>query len=237
MPNDYFQFQQFRIEQRKCGMKVCTDSCVLGAYARHSDPKYILDIGAGTGLLALMLAQRYISQIDAVELDPNSFSQARTNFWQSPWPDRIQIFKTRIQDFSSTHKYDLIISNPPFFRDHILPKKEGKGMATNQDDLSFEDLVKVVNHNLGPDGLFWIILPPVQSELFNLLAPQNQLYRSHQLFISDQVDSPVIRVISSFKKQRETSSQESQYLKIPTGEYSGWFSQLMKDYYLNSLTC
>lgn len=118
MPNTYFQFKQFRIDQDQTAMKVTTEACILGAWVDEQiPPQTVLDIGTGTGLLALMLAQKFPqAEIDAVEIDQGAFTQAHANFHSSPWPERLQVFHQRIQDFDPGKKYDLIISNPPFFK-------------------------------------------------------------------------------------------------------------------------
>ncbi|MCR6638684.1 MAG: methyltransferase [Sporocytophaga sp.] len=117
MGNSYFRFKQFQVNQEKTGMKVCTDSCIFGAYIDPGGAQTILDIGSGTGLLSLMMAQKTNAEINAVEIDDDASLQSEENFKNSKWSDRLYIFKSPIQEFSAaaTKKYDLIISNPPFF--------------------------------------------------------------------------------------------------------------------------
>ena len=119
MSNNYFQFKQFTIHQDKCAMKVCTDACLFGAFVANEIQdktiNHILDIGAGTGLLSLMLAQKSNAAIDAVEIDKSTYEQAEENISQSSWKEKITVYNSGIADFYSNYKYDLIISNPPFF--------------------------------------------------------------------------------------------------------------------------
>lgn len=156
-----FRFRQFSITQRDSAMKVGTDSVLLGSYCNPAKANHILDIGAGTGLLSLMLAQKSNACIDAVEPDLAAFSESIFNFEQSPWKDRLNVFHTRIQDFLSTQKYDLIISNPPYYQEshNIQIRNKQRSLARHDQELSLAILCREVVQRLSPDGECWIILP------------------------------------------------------------------------------
>src|SRR5437868_5022622 len=144
MPNNYFQFKQFIIQQDNCAMKVCTDACLFGAYIANelqSIPvNTILDIGAGTGLLSLMLAQKTTAVIDAVEIDNAAFEQAKENIAASPWKEKINTYHADISTFKTGKRYEHIISNPPFFEDDLRSNDEKKNFAKHDSSLTLENL-------------------------------------------------------------------------------------------------
>ncbi|HUS02889.1 MAG TPA: methyltransferase, partial [Chitinophagaceae bacterium] len=154
MANDYFQFKEFIIQQDKCSMKVCTDACLLGSLlpvtSKNAEPiNRVLDIGTGTGLLSLMYAQRNIhAVIDAVEIEEDSFKQANENFIRSKWNDRIKIFYTDIRKFAPAKKYDLIITNPPFYENELLSTEKNKNIAKHDEGLTFRDLTGIITKHL-----------------------------------------------------------------------------------------
>ncbi|MFI5152541.1 MAG: tRNA1(Val) (adenine(37)-N6)-methyltransferase, partial [Chitinophagales bacterium] len=130
MSNSYFQFKQFRIQQDRCAMKVCTDACILGAWFAEKIPSYstVLDIGSGTGLLMLMLAQKNKSEIDGIEVDLNTYKQLKENIDQSPWKDQLRVFPGDIRSFSFSGKYDFIISNPPFYEKDLRSDSSARNL-------------------------------------------------------------------------------------------------------------
>jgi tRNA1Val (adenine37-N6)-methyltransferase len=143
MGNSWFQFQQFRIHQDRCAMKISTDAVLLGTLTEAEHPVKILDIGTGTGVIALMLAQRFPSSwVDAVEIDQDAAEQAAENFRESQYAGRLGIFQGRIQDFPEEEKFDLIVSNPPFFPDHLKSTDSKRNKALHTDELSFSELVE-----------------------------------------------------------------------------------------------
>ncbi|MEM9340902.1 MAG: methyltransferase, partial [Bacteroidota bacterium] len=166
MPNTYFQFKKFRIDQVRSGMKVTTDSCLFGAWIanhikkHHPEPSKVLDIGTGTGLLALMMGQvTQNTRIDAIEMNEESFCEAKENFENSKWSDRLAAYHTSIQNFQPQEKYDLIICNPPFFKDNLKGAKRNKNQAIHNDSLSIDDLSKGINELLTRDGSAYVMYP------------------------------------------------------------------------------
>jgi tRNA1Val (adenine37-N6)-methyltransferase len=234
MSNTYFQFKQFRIEQDKCAMKVCTDSCILGAYTDVNNVKQILDMGTGTGLLSLMLAQRSQALIDTVEIDKEAFEQAKNNILNSPWKDRINIYYQSIQKFSENipMKYDLIISNPPFFSNHLKSPKQNKNIALHNEALSFKELAGAVSKLLLPSGLFFVLLPAYEFHIFREEASVYNLQVTKILNIKDKPGSPLLRVIAVFSFSESSIKEQELIIKNEEGNYSNDFKELLKDYYL-----
>jgi tRNA1Val (adenine37-N6)-methyltransferase len=236
MPNPYFQFKQFRVSQDQCAMKVCTDSCVLGAYANVSQATQILDIGTGTGLLALMLAQRTDAPIDAVEIDEVAARQAAENVARSPWPAQITVIQNSILEFakSTSTRYDCIVCNPPFFSNHLKRKEAAQNVAMHGDSLQLPDLAQVAGELLQPDGKFITLLPPYEN---NLLAEQcltHGLHAVEELHLFDYIGGKQIRTITGFAFAKDTILQTvNLYIKTAAnGPYTDAFVELLKPYYL-----
>jgi len=162
MANNYFTFKQFTIYQDKCSFKVGTDGVLLGACADVSGAKNILDIGTGTGLLALMLAQRCYAEIVAIEPDRDSFEQASGNVRSGKWNDRIKVVNTDLQNYDpGTVKFDLIVSNPPYFTDSLKNPDPRKAASRHNDTLSSGEILRSVSRLLSDKGKLQIILPYV----------------------------------------------------------------------------
>ncbi len=159
--NNWFEFKQFRIEQQKAAMKVGTDGVLLGAWTPIVDAQRILDVGTGTGLIALMLAQRSNARIDAVEIDKLASEEAEFNFAQSPWNDRLNVFNTNFQVFVNLPfvPYDLIVSNPPFFINSLKTKCAALSVARHDEMLSFDQLITGAKRLLSNTGRFCVIIP------------------------------------------------------------------------------
>jgi len=235
MSNSYFQFKQFRVNQEKSAMKVCTDSCIFGAFARYENPTRILDIGTGSGLLSLMLAQKYPCAIDAVEIDNNSARQALENFQNSPWKGQIALHHDSIQRFKekNVYKYDLIVSNPPFFSNHLKSPDSKRNMALHNDELSFQELAEIASGLLSENGLLYILLPAYESELLNEEALKNSLYPTNKLWIYNTETKPVFRVITAYSATNAPCLEDTLIIKDSSGNYSEDFKELLNDYYLH----
>jgi tRNA1Val (adenine37-N6)-methyltransferase len=233
MGNSWFQFQQFRIHQDRCAMKISTDAVLLGALAEADSPKSILDIGTGTGVIALMLAQRFAeATIFAVEVDEDAANQAAENFKASPFEKRLQIENLRFQDFQEEIQFDLIVSNPPYFPDHLKSKDAKRNQALHTDALSFEDLLQKSVKLLKKDGHIWIILPPRQMEDFVELAQAVGLLPQKRILVRDTASKPILREILAFSfKKREQSVQEI-ILKNENGSFSDGYSSLISGFLL-----
>lgn len=233
MANSYFQFKQFRVEQERCGMKVCTDACIQGAFTTFPEAKRILDIGCGTGLLSLMLAQRHPEAlIDAVEIEANAFAQASDNIAASPWAERIKPHHLPIQSFSPPDPYELIIANPPFYPDHLPSPDQQRRQAHHTDSLPFQELAKACKRLLAPEGICSIMLPPRQAEEFAKIAAQEGLYPLHKLEVRErQAHKPHRSICFYSHRQEENLSTDNLIIRNADTAYSDAFRQLLQAYY------
>ena len=172
-----FTFKQFHINHSRCAMKVGTDGTLLGAWTSLPNPtRKILDIGTGTGLIAIMAAQRHPdAQICAIDIDADCISQAEENVADCPWSERIKLYHSPLQEFSSEEKFDMIISNPPYFVDSLLSPDAQRSTARHTATLSFDELTEGVIRLLAPEGRFALILPPAEYERF-LSHPSFRLF-------------------------------------------------------------
>lgn len=246
MPNHYFQFKQFTVQQEHCAMKVTTDACLFGAWAASliKNEKLIisncLDIGTGTGLLSLMLAQKLSAQIHAVEIDEVAGNQARENFISSPWKERLHIHQTSIQQFSNppinqlTNKpinlFDFIITNPPFFDNDLKSDDQKRNLALHSSSLSLEELLEAIKLNLSANGKFAILLPYHRTVYFIELA--KGFYLEQKTLVKQTEKHPYFRSMLLFGSQ-PISTNESEIIIKKNNQYSETFTDLLKDYYLH----
>lgn len=237
MRNTYFQFKQFRVSQDKCAMKVTTDACIFGAWVPEGKYERMLDIGTGTGLLALMLAQKSDGVIDAVEVDEAAAYQAGENFKQSPWHQRLHIIHQDVLQFSlkKEGKYDLIVCNPPFFEGNLPSEAHNKNLAKHSVLLSRLQLCEVVGRLLKPDGLFYVLFPAHEAELFQSLAGGYGLTTLYTTAIVNNPDGQVLRTMTCMQRKScrdEDIKMTNLYIRKDNGDYSEDFIQLLKPYYL-----
>jgi tRNA1Val (adenine37-N6)-methyltransferase len=237
MANDYFSLKQFTIYQDKCAFKVGTDGVLLGAYADVSKAARILDIGTGTGLIALMLAQRCNADISAIEPDQESFSQACANFEGSNWKDRIKAENISLQDFfPGDDKFDLIITNPPYFTDSLKNPDPGKAAARHNFLLGNDDLLTGVRRLLSNEGKFQIILPYSEGNVFIATARGHGFYCSDILKIKPLPTSEIRRMILTFSTNRQKTTEK--FLTIEHGkhhEFTEEYITLTREFYLKFL--
>ena len=235
MSNSWFQFQQFRVAQDRCAMKISTDAVLLGTLVQSDAPKQILDIGTGTGVIALMLAQRFPeASLTALELDPEAASQARENCEQSPFSERLTVLQDRLQDFSVEQRFDLLVSNPPFFPNHLSTSDPKRQQALHTDSLSFEELLHKASQLLTPSGSFWVILPPRQMQDFIQYATAHGLFPGTRVGIRDSAAKPIHREVASFtfSESLSTTRPEEILLKNEDGSYSARYQQLISGFLL-----
>lgn len=237
--NTWFQFKQFTIHQEKCAMKVCTDACLFGAWvARKLEENKIkafniLDIGCGTGLLSLMVAQKCQAQIDAVEIEKDAFEQTKENINLSKWTSRINIHYNSVTNFRSSKKYELIICNPPFYENQLKSKNHQRNQSMHATTLSFLELAIAVKYNLAINGFAAILIPYTSVKKFE------EIFLAQQLFIVEKTNfahSPAhtffrcMMLISNFKNELFENSFS---IKNIDKKYSQDFNELLKDYYLD----
>lgn len=235
MSNPYFQFKQFTIHQDRCAMKVCTDACILGAWFAEKMPPYsrVLDIGSGTGLLMLQLAQKHKGEIHGIELDPDASRQGKENLAQTKWNDRLKIFSGDVRGFAFPGKYEFIITNPPFFEGDLNAASDPKNLARHSKELTLAQLIVAVDANLSASGSFGILLPYHRAALFSELAAAHHFYLREKLLIRQTPDHDFFRAILHFARSKEAPMAETNLIiKDDKGHYTEEFVALLKDYYL-----
>jgi len=219
-------------------MKVCTDACLFGAYVASAivnekfAVKNSLDIGAGTGLLSLMLAQKINGHIDAVEIDEPAYLQANKNFEQSPWKERLAIFNTDILHFDAGKKYDCIISNPPFFEGDLKSDNSHKNAAKHDITLTLQPLLKIAKYHLKEDGFFALLLPYHRISFCFEQAKGLGLYCSKKILVKQTPAHDYFRGILFLSRQPTAGHTEAIIIKNEKGDYTERFIELLKDYYL-----
>ena len=237
MSNTHFRFKQFTIHQDLCSMKVGTDGVLLGAWTNIDNAKCILDIGTGTGLIALMLAQRSDATITAVDAEVNACEQAKINFNGSPWAGRLQIVHSKIQDFHSDHPFDLIVSNPPYFSGYYSSDDLSRDIARSADVLlSYEDLIASAKKLLAVNGRLSLILPADLQERIIELANQHELILSRLTFVKTKKNKAAKRVLLEFVNTSTEVKIILDELIIQSDDNSRVYTQeyisLTKDFYL-----
>lgn len=232
-----FQFKQFTIQQDQCAMKIGTDGVLLGAWAPiENNPISILDIGTGTGVIALMLSQRSTAeQIDALEIDSAAYEQAVDNFESSPWSDRLFCFHAGLDEFveEPEDEYDLIVSNPPFYSEDYKTESEQRDLARFQDALPFEDLIEAADLLLSENGIFSVIIPFKEEENFLALAKEMELYPLKITRVKGTPTTEIKRSLLAFSRN-ENSNFSTDELIIETARhiYTREYIELTKEFYL-----
>lgn len=236
MSNNYFQFKQFKIQQDKCAMKVCTDACLFGAWIaddlQNKNCSDVLDIGAGTGLLSLMLAQKTTALIDAAEIDGNAFLQAKENFESSNWKERLHVFNTDICDFNPVKTYDFIISNPPFFENDLKSPQQNKNTAKHDTELNLLTLAGIVKKLLSRAGHFAVLLPYHRTSYFINEAEKQGLYCNETVLVKQTAGHSYFRSMLLFSGNKTITVEKEISIKGADGNYTEAFSTLLNDYYL-----
>jgi|TARA_B110000495_G_C23026483_1_gene610100 tRNA1Val (adenine37-N6)-methyltransferase len=231
-----FQFKQFSVAQDRCAMKVGTDAVLLGAWsALDHMPNTILDIGSGTGILALIMAQRSTAElIDALEIDADAYEQCVYNFETSDWGDRLFCYHASLDEFVGEIEdtYDLIISNPPFYTDHFKSRNEARNKARFEDALPFEELLTSVSKLLSVTGQLNVIIPFSEEINFISLAKNVDLYPIRILRVRGQEESPVKRSLISFTFQENKIEVSELTIEITRHHYTHDYINLTKDFYL-----
>ena len=232
-----FSFKQFSIEQDRCAMKIGTDGVLLGAWTPiENNPFSVLDIGTGTGIIALMLAQRtHAEQIDALEIDEEAYEQSVDNFENSPWSDRLFCFHAGLDEFveEPEDEYDLIVSNPPFYTEDYKSDNEQRDLARFADAMPFEDLIEAADLLLSKNGIFSVIIPFKEEVEFLALAAAYELFPLKITRIKGTPTTEIKRSLLAFSRKENTNFLINE-LVIETARhiYTKEYIELTKDFYL-----
>ncbi|QXU42995.1 tRNA1(Val) (adenine(37)-N6)-methyltransferase [Pedobacter sp. D749] len=228
-----FKFKQFEVDQTGCAMKINTDGVLIGAMANHHAPKNILDIGTGTGVIALMLAQRFLdAHIHAVEIDGQAAKTAGRNFQSSVFSERLSINHIAIEQYNNNEKFDLIVSNPPFFVNDLKNEEFRKGIARHAGEDFFSLLVEKSNSLLADDGQIWLVLPVKQADEVIAIAAQYDLSLAERIHMHSDENKPTFRQVICLKKG-ETLLKESDFnIYQSLREHTKAYKLLLKDFFL-----
>lgn len=231
-----FHFKQFSVDQTGCAMKINTDGVLLGGIAGHHNPLKILDIGTGTGVIALMLAQKFNdAQIDAVEIDVLAAETAKRNFNNSVFSGRLNIYPIDIREYFAERpgeKFDLIVSNPPFYINSLKSPEEKKKQAKHTDISFFKRLMQGISEHLSPEGLCWLILPVETSEEVKSLAAQQNIYLRRTIKIRSFTDSEAHREVVCFGIGDNSSDKSEFVIYQSVGAYTKEYQELLKPYFI-----
>ena len=232
-----FSFKQFTVEQDRCAMKIGTDGVLLGAWAPTTNhPFSVLDIGTGTGIIALMLAQRTnAEQIDALEIDEATYEQAVDNFENSPWSDRLFCFHAGLDEFieEPEDEYDLIISNPPFYSEDFKSNNAQRDLARFQDAMPFEDLIEAADLLLSENGIFAVIIPFKEEEKFLALATEFELYPFKITHVKGTPTTEIKRSLLALSRNETTDLVVDELIiEIERHVYTPEYIALTKEFYL-----
>ena len=231
-----FTFKQFTVNQDRFAMKIGTDGVLLGAWAPLiNNPNAILDIGAGTGILSLMLAQRSTAeQIDAIEIDEDAYEQCVENFETSPWGDRLFCFHAGLDEFvdDPEDKYDLIISNPPFYAEDFKTDDSQRDMARFQDAMPFEELIEAAALLLSDNGIFSVIIPFKEEAKFVSMCKELDLFPLQITRVKGTPTSDIKRSLLAFTRIEQTPLIDELTIEISRHQYTPEYIALTKDFYL-----
>ena len=231
-----FYFKQFKVEDGRSTMKVGTDAVLLGAFADVGEAEQILEIGTGCGVISLILAQRSNAQIDAIDIDEESVKQARENAGNSPWNDRINIIHSSLQDFvkHSERKYDLLVSNPPFFSNALKSPNEKRNISRHNDLLSYEELIIGSSGLMSAGGSLWVVLPAKESVAFIDIAVKSGLFLHFKVKVISKAKKECHRVLIQFKNTpSEKVKEKSLAIKNADNSYSMEYIELTKEFYID----
>jgi len=235
MANPYFRFKQFTVYHDRCAMKVTTDACLFGAWVAHrlnGCSGSILDIGTGTGLLSLMLAQQAAGQITAIELDEGAAGQAKENIAASPWIDRIDIIRSDIRSYNANGQYQYIISNPPFYENDLSSPDPAKRMAHHSEGLFVSELLRSTERLLETGGHFYFLLPFRRWGEIEVLLAKDGWYPRHLVTVSQSTKHHPFRLMIEGSRDPATKRVDTSIAIRDGEEYTAGFKNLLRPYYL-----
>ncbi|MDR2841418.1 MAG: methyltransferase [Paludibacter sp.] len=235
MANEYFSFKKFTVFQNRCAMKVGTDGVLLGAWANVENVNTILDIGTGTGLIALMLAQRSAAAITAIDIDNEAIMQANENFVNSDWANRLTAINISLQNYAKTtdNRFDLIVSNPPYFVNSLQNPDNQRSIARHAILLSQRELIFHSKTLLTPTGKLCVILPVEQTENCVKFADEMGLFCTKKIFVQPTITKTAKRILLEFSVNKQETIESKIYIETnQRGCYSEQFTALVRDFYL-----
>lgn len=229
-----FQFKQFTLGHDNSSMKVGTDAVLLGSLIEMNSTQNILEIGCGCGVISLMAAQKSEAQIIAIDIDKNSVDQANENFKLSIWKDQLSAEYISFQDFAikSNQKYDLIISNPPFFENDLKSPSEIRNKARHNDSLSFTDLLSLSRQLIEPSGRLALVLPFTEGQAFIQLASSQSFFLKREILIYPKASKKANRLVLEFTRQNCDTLVEHLIIREENNEYTSQYRHVTKDFYL-----
>lgn len=218
-------------------MKICTDACLFGAWTAQKvkqlySTNKILDIGCGTGLLSLMLAQQTHAGIDAIEIDPAAATQAKENISNSPWKERIEIINISLEKFNN-NEYDFIICNPPFYEADLKSPDENINASRHSTTLKFDEMINYIRKNLREDGSAAALIPFERTAYFSMLLEKNKLWAREEISVRHSPAHPYSRSILWFSASKPVKTVTSELVINNNDDYSSSFKELLSPYYLN----
>jgi tRNA1Val (adenine37-N6)-methyltransferase len=227
-----FRFKQFSVDDNRCAMKVGTDAVLLGAWADLSAAESILDIGTGCGLIALMAGQRSFGHITAIDIDKDATLQSKENFAGSPWQNRIKCIHTAVQQFHPATFFELIICNPPFFKNALKTPDDQRNLARHNDTLSFESLLASVDRLLDQKGTFAFILPVDEAAELICIAATHRLYLKRKCTVYSREDKSPNRVMAEISRKESEVIMETLVIRDQNNQYTIQYKDLTKEFYL-----
>lgn len=231
-----FRFKQFEINQDRCAMKIGTDGVLLGAWTElMNNPDSILDIGAGTGVIALMLAQRSsVEVIDAIEIDAEAYEQCVDNFELSPWGNRLYCYHAGLDEFTDEieDKYDVVVCNPPFYTENVTSGNLQRDQARQNDFLPFNELLAGVSVLLSEHGVFTTIIPYKETDAFIKLGAALGLYPKRRLYVKGNANAETKRTLLAFVKQEQNCDVGELIIETERHSYTEDYINLTKEFYL-----
>jgi tRNA1Val (adenine37-N6)-methyltransferase len=227
-----FRFKQFSVDDSMCAMKVGTDAVLLGVWVNIDHAATILDIGTGCGLIALMAAQRSKAKITAIDIDESASLQSKENFLASPWPERLVTVHGAVQQLNSANSFDLIICNPPFFKNALKAPDKQRNIARHNDELSFESLLVSVDRLLNNNGTFAFILPNDEAQQVITLAAAHQLYPNRCCNVLSREGKSSNRLLVELSHKESVIDRETLIIRDHNNQYTLQYKELTKDFYL-----
>lgn len=233
MGADFFRFKQFTVRHDRCAMKVGTDGVLLGAWAEVEQARHILDIGTGSGLIALMCAQRSEAHVVGIEIDEAAARQAQENASASPFADRIEMLHADVRTFSPSQKFDCIVTNPPFYEEDILPPDAQRAQARNSATLDFRTLIEKATNLLDEKGVIQMIIPYKSTLKVLGIAASHRLHLTARAHVASKPGTPPKRTLLALAKHApEKPVRTEEILLTEGGEKTGRFRTLTEDFYL-----